>query len=370
VTDHLTTAGERQEFGLSVRRFLADRSSEADVRRLADDPAGYDPEVWKQLAAELGLTGLLVPESHGGQGLSLVELVVALEETGRALLCAPLLAGAVLAPLAVLGARDDAAAARLLPGVVDGSALLAVALDDDPSLPCHASPAGGGWVLTGRKQLVLDGHLADRLLVVARAGDEVGLFEVDAGAAEVNRAATRTLDLAVRLSSVDLVAAPAVRLGGPYDEALLELRALAALAAAAHLVGIAAATLDIAVDYATTREQFGRPIGSYQGVKHLVAEMHARLESSRAAVAAAAQAAVSRPQELREHASIAKAWCSTAVVRNAEDCIQVLGGIGFTWEHPAHLYLRRAKVYEYLFGDARAHRAELARLLGLAGVGR
>jgi alkylation response protein AidB-like acyl-CoA dehydrogenase len=349
VADVLTSAAEQRDFRSGVRRFLVDRSSEADVRRLADDPRGYDPDVWKQLAAELGLPGLLVPEEHGGQGLTMVETVIALEEGGRALLSSPLLATAVLAPLALTDVVD---AGALLSGVADGTTLLALALDDDPEHPVTAD----GSTLTGRKVTVLDAHIADRLLVVV-AGSVY-----DVASNDVRLTTTRTLDLAISLSTVDLAAAPAVLLGS-VD--VVRLRALAALATAAHLVGVGAAALDLAVDYAKTREQFGKPIGSYQGVKHLVAEMHARLESARAAVAAAAVVAVTRPDELQEHASVAKAWCANAMVRNTEDCIQVMGGIGFTWEHPAHLFLRRAKVYELLFGDARTHRGRLAALLGL-----
>ena len=349
MTDVLTTAAERQEFRLGIRRFLAERSSEAQVRELGGTDTGYDADVWKQLAAEVGLPGLLVPEQHGGQGLTPVELVVALEETGRALLCSPLLATGVLAPLAL---QDVPGAGALLEAVAAGTALVAVALDDDPAAPVTAV----GDVLSGRKVAVLDAHVADRLLVV------VGTSVYAVPTAGVTLTTTRTLDLAISLSTVELRATPGELLG---EVDVDRLRSLSALAAAAHLVGVGAAVLDIAVDYAKTREQFGRPIGSYQGVKHLVAEMHARLESSRAAVMAAAVVAVTRPADLPEHAAIAKAWCSTAMVRNTEDCIQVLGGIGFTWEHPAHLYLRRAKVYELLFGDAREHRTRLAGLLGL-----
>jgi alkylation response protein AidB-like acyl-CoA dehydrogenase len=300
--------------------------------------------VWKQLASELGLPGLLVPEEQGGQGLTPVELVVALEETGRALLCAPLLSTGVLAPLAL-----HTISTPLLAAVADGAALVAVALETD-----GVRFADG--TLTGTATNVLDAHVCERLLVV------VGASVYEVATSDTRLSTRKTLDLAIALSTVELAATPAVLLGA-VD--LTRLRSLAAVAAAAHLVGIGSGTLELAVAYAKTREQFGKPIGAYQGVKHLVAEMHARLESSRAAVMAAAVVAVTRPDELAEHASIAKAWCSTAMVRNAEDCVQVLGGIGFTWEHPAHLYLRRAKLYEQLFGDARAHRRQLARQLGL-----
>jgi alkylation response protein AidB-like acyl-CoA dehydrogenase len=349
VADILTTAEEQRDFRSGVRRFLAERSTEQDVRRLGDDPSGYDPDVWKQLATELGLPGLLVPEQQGGQGLTFVETVIALEEAGRALLCAPLLSTAVLAPLALAEATG---ADALLSGAADGSLLLALAVDDDAADPVTAD----GSTLTGRKLAVLDAHIADRLLVVV--GDRV--YDVAVG--DVALSTTRTIDLAISLSTVRLAAAPAVLLG-TVD--VPRLRALAAVACAAHLVGVGAAALELAVDYAKTREQFGKPIGSYQGVKHLAADMHARLESARAAVTAAAVVAVTRPDELQEHASVAKAWASNAMVRNTEDCIQVMGGIGFTWEHPAHLFLRRAKVYELLFGDTRAHRRLLAAQLGL-----
>ncbi|MCU1593790.1 MAG: acyl-CoA dehydrogenase, partial [Frankiales bacterium] len=216
MTDLLTTPAERQEFRLSVRRFLADRSTEADVRRLADDGLGYDPDVWKQLGSELGLLGLLVPEEQGGQGLTTVELVVALEETGRALLCAPLLSTAVLTPLALQGIS-----APLLASVADGSTLVAVALETDGITFAEGA-------LTGTAINVLDAHLSARLLVV------VGGKVYEVATADATVTTRKTLDLAIGLSTVELSATPAVLLG---EVDVTRLQSLAALAAAAHLVG-------------------------------------------------------------------------------------------------------------------------------------
>jgi alkylation response protein AidB-like acyl-CoA dehydrogenase len=357
-TELLTTEDDRADFRSSVRRLLAERSTEADVRRWAEEPAdqaGFDAGLWKQLAAEVGLAGLLVPDAHGGQGLSLVELAVAAEEVGRALLAGPFLSTAVLAPTALRAAGDDAADARLLPGIAEGRLLVAVALDGDVT-------ATDG-VLSGTASNVLDAQAADRLLVVA--GD--ALFEVDARGPGVALQTRRSLDHTLRLSTVTLTGAPAVRVGGSFDAT--STREAGAIAAAAQLVGVGDAALDIAVAYAKTREQFGRVIGSYQGVKHLCAAMYSQQALSRATVGAATRATLLAPETAGEKIAVAKAWTSGAAVQVVEDCIQVLGGIGFTWEHPAHLLLRRAKLLEALFGDARAHRAALAGRLGLAQTG-
>lgn len=352
----VTTEQERQEFRLAIRRLLAERCPESEVRRLADDPLGYDPRLWRQLASELGLSGLLVPEEHGGQGMGLAELSVAMEEVGRALLPGPVLSCTVLAPVLVLATGDAAAAARLLPELAAGTLVIAVALGNGVT----AREQAGGWRLDGTVNGVLDAHVADRLLVVASAGHGPGLFEVRRDAVQVE--SRRTLDLVTHSSTVVLDGTSAVRVGDDVRSALERVEDVAAVAAAAQLVGVGDVALRTAVDYALTREQFGRPIGSYQAVKHLCADMHARQECSRAAVASAVAA---DEGDLPRRASVAKAWTSPAAVRVVEDCIQVLGGIGFTWEHPAHLLLRRAKLLEALFGDARHHRARLAAQVGL-----
>jgi alkylation response protein AidB-like acyl-CoA dehydrogenase len=360
-----TATADDAEFRGAVRGFLAKTSPESQVRRLIDDDLGYDPAVWRRLAAELGIQGLLIPEVYGGQELTAGELVVVLEETGRALLCAPLLASAVLATQALLEAADDAAAKRYLPPLADGSTIATLALDDMAGTRTTAVEADGGWLLDGAKTRVSDAQAADLLLVVADAGGEAGLFALPTDAPGLELTRLDTLDLTRRQYAARLRRTPASRVGGRYDAAAGRLAAFGAIAAAAEQVGVAARTLEIAVDYARTREQFGRPIGSFQAVKHLCAEMFVLAECARAAVTDAATATVETPEQWLQAAAVAKVYCSMAATTNAENLIQILGGIGYTWEHVAHLYLRRAKTLEFLFGDPATQRATLALHLGL-----
>lgn len=361
-----TATADDAEFRHAVRGFLAKTSPESEVRRLIDDDLGYDPAVWRRMAAELGMQGLLIPEGHGGQELTARELVVVLEETGRALLCAPFLASSVLATRALLEAADDAAEKRYLPGLADGSTIATLALDDLAGTRTTALEADGGWLLDGAKTRVPDAGAADLLLVIADAGGQAGLFALPTDAPGLELTRLDTLDLTRRQYAARLRRAPASRVGGHYDAATRQLAAFGAVAAAAEQVGIAGRTLELAVDYARTREQFGHPIGSFQAVKHLCADMFVLAECARAAVTDAATAAVETPEHWLEAAAVAKAYCSAAATTNAENLIQILGGIGYTWEHAAHLYLRRAKTLEFLFGDPTTQRATLAIHLGLA----
>jgi alkylation response protein AidB-like acyl-CoA dehydrogenase len=309
---------------------------------------------------------LLIPEKYDGQGLGLSEAVVALTETGRALLPAPVLSSCVLAAEAVLATGDDGAFAELLPALAGGLVVATVAVEDAADTETIAAESAGEWSLTGRKVAVLDGDIADRLLVTAAVGDGTGLFAVRADDNGLRRVADDGIDLLRRTATVDLSAATAVRLGGDYRRGLARLEDVAAVGAAAEQTGVSRRALELAVDYAGQREQFGRPIGSFQAIKHLCADTLAALECSQAAVTAAAAAADDEPDRLPEAAAVAKAYCSRACTDATESLIQVLGGIGYTWEHPAHLLLRRAKALEFLFGDAATHRERLAVLLGLA----
>ncbi|TQM11239.1 acyl-CoA dehydrogenase family protein [Pseudonocardia kunmingensis] len=359
-----TTSAERVEFRAALRGLFAERSPDEHVRRFVDG-GPYDRGLWSLLAAQAGLAGILVPEELGGQGLTHVESGVALQEAARALVPAPVLSTAVLVPTAVLAAGDETAAKRILPGIADGSTIATLALDDASGETTCATGGGSTWQLTGHKVGLLDGPLAGILLVVARVGEEVGLFAVDSGEPGVECEDVDVLDLTRRQSRLRLTRAAAVRLGGDYTAGLTRLRHVAAVAAAAEQLGLAERLLEIAVDYARTREQFGRPIGSFQAVQHLCADMFVLVECSRAAVDAALRAVDGPPDELADVAAVAKVYCSRAATSVAESTIQVLGGIGYTWEHPAHLYLRRAKTLEQLFGDPHHHRDALAELHGL-----
>ena len=354
-----------------VRQFLAEKSPEAAVRTQMETERGHDPLVWRQMAEQLGLQALIVPEEFAGQGFGWSELVLVLAETGRALLCAPYLA-TVLATSALLASRDRAAQTELLPRIASGEVIATVAV---------AEPAGrwdaagiettatqdGGWRVTGVKSYVLDGHIAEVVLVFARTGRGLSLFQVAGDGTGVTRSALATMDSTRKLARIDLNGAEATLVGvdGDGERVLTELLDRAAVALAAEQLGGSEAVLEMAVGYAKQRVQFGQPIGAFQAVKHKCANLLLDVESARAAVAAATRCATLGTDDLSAMASMAKAFCSEAYFRAAAENIQVHGGIGFTWEHPAHLYYKRAKSSEVLFGDPTYHRELLAQHIGL-----
>ncbi|MGW2287448.1 acyl-CoA dehydrogenase family protein [Streptomyces phaeochromogenes] len=370
----LTFSEEQDELRKVVRSFLTRHATEADVRRLAADPSGYDPAVWRRMATEIGLQGLAVPEKYGGSGFGYVDLGVVFEETGRALLCAPYFATVALAAETLLRCDDEGARGDLLPGIASGETVATLALTeesgrwDEAGIHLTAHEGAGGWRLTGVKTYVLDGHLADLLLVAARAPSGVSLFAVEAEAPGLARTPLPTLDQTRKQARVEFTNTPA-RLLGPEGAAwpVLE-RALAAASVllAAEQVGGAAAALDAAVEYAKIREQYGRPIGSFQGIKHKCADMLVEIESARSAAYGGLWALDAGDEaEIAISAALAQAFCSEAFTKVAGDNIQVHGGIGFTWEHPAHLYLKRAKSSEVLLGTPSYHRELLAARLGI-----
>jgi alkylation response protein AidB-like acyl-CoA dehydrogenase len=364
---------EQEELRHFLRRFLADKSPAAEVRRLMETGEGYDPQVWKQMADQLGLQGLAIPEEFGGAGSTPVELGIAFEEMGRVLFCAPFFSTVGLAAQALLAAGDDQAKQAYLPRIAAGSLLATVAVTEEDgrwdlaAVRTSAAPGSGSFRLDGTKMFVVDGHIAELLLVVARTDSGLGLFAVDADAGGVVRTPLQTLDMTRKLARLELTRAPARLVSGPGDAtaALSQALDLALVALTAEQVGGAQRCLDMAVDYAKIRMQFGRPIGSFQAVKHKCAEMLLEVESAKSAAYHAAGSAAETPDELGVAAAIAKAYCSEAYFRVAAETIQVHGGIGFTWEHDAHLYFRRAKSTQLLLGDEHYHRERFASLIGI-----
>jgi len=369
---------EQEEFRGVVRRFVEERWPTAEVRRLAETPAGFERAVWRQMGAELGLLGLAIPEVYGGQGFGFLEVGIALEELGRQLAGGPFVASAVLATQALLGAGDEPRCAEWLPGLAAGELVAALAVDEPGARPgldgvaARCRHEGAGWRVSGAKAAVLDGQHADLLLVAARAqeGDGLSLLAVRPDAPGVERAAVDGLDLSRKHADLSLRDAPAtlVGVGGGAGPALARALDLGAIALAAEAVGAAARCLEMAVDYAKQRIQFGRPIGSFQAVQHKCAEVMLELESARSAAYwswwVASQDGVD-PGERAEAASIAKATAGDALTRAAAENVQIHGGVGFTWEFDCHLYFRRAKAVEHLLGDPVWHRARLAERLGL-----
>ncbi|NYD51266.1 alkylation response protein AidB-like acyl-CoA dehydrogenase [Actinomadura luteofluorescens] len=359
----LVVTEEQRELRDALRRFFADRSPGAEVRRLMETAEGHDPKVWRQMAEQLGLQGLAIAEEHGGAGFGMRELAVVFEEMGRAVVCAPFLA--TITAAAALEAGDGGH--DLLPGLADGSVIgtLAVAEDGGSWDPASVRATFEDGVLRGTKNFVLDGHIAGLVLVAARGGDGVGVYAVE-DAAGLVRHALPTLDQTRRLARIELDGVAARRVGGP--EALARALDVAAVALAAEQLGGAQRTLDMTVEYAKVRHQFGRPIGSFQAVKHRCADMFVLVESARSAVLNAAAAADESPDELPAAAALAQAYCSEAFFHTAGEAIQLHGGIGFTWEHDAHLYFKRARSSRELFGSPDRHRERLAALAGLTGA--
>src|SRR4051794_22110652 len=362
---------EQEELRKSVRRFLEQKSSSADVRRLMETDEGYDPAVWQQMAEQLGLQGLALPEEHGGSGYGFIEQIVVLEEMGRALLCAPYFSSVVLAGTALVESGDEAAQKDLLPGIADGSTIATLAWVENPSkwgiegLTATAKRAADGYTIDGTKTLVLDGNTASLILVVAQADGGPSLFAVDASADGLVRRKLETLDMTRKAAALELVGVKARLIGNEGDAAGILERTLrvAVVGLAAEQVGAAQKCLEASVDYAKLRVQFGRPIGSFQGIKHKCADMLLEVESAKSAAYYAAWAIADGTEEVPVVVPLAKAYCSDAFANAAADNIQIHGGIGFTWEHDAHLYYRRAKSSEAFLGSAAEHRDALAQAL-------
>ena len=365
---HFGFTDEQAQLRDAVRRFLADRSPFGEVRHLMATKAGYDPTVWRELCQDLALAGVHVPEEYGGQGFTFRELGVVLEEMGRALYCGPYFSSTVLAATAILeaGSEDDKAA--LLPGLASGDRLASLALaetDGEWDVGAIGVVAENG-TLSGTKSHVVDGCIADLLLVAVRqpgtAGmDGLSLYAIDASAEGVTRTPLEALDPTRKLARVNLDGAQARLVGreGHAGPALRRTLDLAAAALANEMVGGAARLLESAVEYAKERVQFGRAIGSFQAVKHRLADLTLTVELAKSAAYQAANAAADDDADLPALASLAKSAASDAYMQAAKDCIQLHGGIGFTWDNDTHLFYKRAKSSEVFLGDPAKHRERL-----------
>lgn len=343
------------------------------ARSLADEGPGYAEKVWRVLTDEIGLGGLGLPEWCGGIG-GLAELTTVAECLGANLMPVPFLSSTVLS--GQLLSRCGPAAGALLERLVDGEVVAPVLLDADgrwtpDALPVQAREDRDGWVLEGTANFVLDGPGAAHCVLVARSAHGLAVFCLERSTPGVEIERSATLDLTKAQGRVRLSGARATLLSsGPAVAALVDSTLDVTLVVqSAEQLGAAQAALDLTVDYVRSRLQFGRPIGSFQAVKHRCADMLVLVETARSAVVRAVEVAeaadlVEAPLALAEAASVAKAWCSEAFVQVATGAVHLHGGMGFTWEHDAHLYFRRARSDAALFGDATYHRERLARLLG------
>ncbi|MCE2526427.1 MAG: acyl-CoA/acyl-ACP dehydrogenase [Actinomycetia bacterium] len=367
---------EQEELRRYTRQWLDSNCSMETVRLLMDSQRGYQPGHWEAIA-EMGWLGMAIPEEWGGAGFSFLELFVLLEEQGRSLFCSPFLSTVVMAATVVEEAGNGRQKQEILGAISEGSLIATVAVTepngrwDEEGVTAEARDhPQGGWILGGSKSFVLDGHVADLLVVAARTDQGVSLFLVPGKAEGVERNRLETMDQTRKQAEIELrdvrVEAGALLgtegAGWPVVERMME---KAAVALAAEQVGGAQACLEMAVSYAKVRKQFGRPIGSFQAIKHKCADMLAQVESARSAAYYAGWAVSEDHEERSLMASLAKSYCSEAFFTSAAENIQIHGGIGFTWEHDAHLYFKRAKSSELLFGDPSLHREKIAVLLGL-----
>jgi len=383
---NLGVTAEQRDLRDSVRRFLAERAPLARVRELMETTDGTDAGVWRQAGAQLGLPGIAIPEEYGGAGFSFAEQAIVLEELGAALYGGPYLASAVLAATALLSSEDEGARRDLLPGIASGETIATLAFTEDDgswdpeSIRLAAVRDGTGWRLDGHKSFVLDGYGAGLILAVAATGtgpsagpgtsaglSGLSLFAVDGAAAGLTRSALPTLDQTRKLARYEFDSAPGRLIGSPgaAGAVLGHTLDVAAIALAAEQLGGAQRALDMAVEYAKVRQQFGRPIGSFQAIKHRCADLLLEVESLRSAVGYAAAVVAAGSAEVPVLAALVKAYASEVYSRVAGENVQIHGGIGFTWEHDAHLYLKRAKASELFLGDGSYHRERLATRIGI-----
>ena len=370
---HFALSEEQEELAMTVRSLLAKRSDSGSVRRVVTEPKGYDEALWSVLCKQIGAAALAIPEEYGGLGFTLFETQIVLEELGATLTPSPLLGSGVLAAQALLLSGDDSACTDLLPGIAEGTSTAAVVWAGEngrwsTSPDSVTASEQDGWRLHGAGHFVLDGEHAETMLVLATTTDDVvALFRVDPEQQGVRRTPCASMDQTLRLVTVSFEDAAATAVCVDAGALVSSLRDLACVAVSGLQVGAAQRCLEMTVSYAKERVQFGRPIGSFQALKHRMADMLVQVETARSASWAAAWSASQRDGDLAVRAATAKAWCSEALNAVAAECVQLHGGIAITWEHDAQMYLKRAHATSQLFGQPHEHRARLFGLFGLAG---
>ena len=365
------SADERLALRESIHLLLSKGSDEQAVRATMDTATGYDPKLWQDLA-EMGVVGLLVDETHGGAGVGPLELELVMEEVGAALLCSPFLASGVLAAALLRALGDAELNDRLLPGIANGSCIVTVAITGESGcwtpegVTVSGQEVDGEWRLDGRASFVVHGQNADVLLVLANTNQGLGCFLVEPDAPGVGITALPTFDHTLRLAEITFEAMKAEPVAAqiPVWEAVSRAIDLTLVALAGEQAGAAQRCLESTVEYAKTRIQFGRAIGSFQAVKHMAADLLLETESAISAARNAAARLAENADDANEAVSLAAFACADAFVTTAATSIQMHGGIAFTWEHPAHLYLRRARADAQLFGSSSFHRERFIQALG------
>jgi alkylation response protein AidB-like acyl-CoA dehydrogenase len=366
----LILTGDEESLRDSVRRFVADRTPLTAVRELIAAGEPYDTGIWKQLSAQLGVAGLAIPEEYGGAGAGHAAMAVALQELGAGLVPSPLLASAVLAAGTLLALDDMAAREALLPGIASGETVATLALTGPAARGAGAGVravggAGGAARLSGELAPVLNGAQASALLIPAAGPDGLAVYLVDGAASGLTRSPLTTADPTRALARITLADTPARALAGNAASALSTAADLANLALAAEQCGAMAACLAMTTEYAKLRVAFGQPIGAFQGVKHRLADMETAWELGHAALRAAARSADESPADFPRDAAAARVLISGPYFTAAADTIELHGGIGFTWEHDAHLYYKNALSGKVLLGGPGDQLDRLASELGM-----
>lgn len=347
------------QFREMIGRFMSANSSPTDVRRLMETDDGYDPDMWRKLCDDLGLAGTPFPEAQGGFGFGPVELGIAMEQMGKHLYCGPYFSSAVMAGYALLFLAEDKS---LLADICSGSTLATLVLDDLNSAERlgHQLSVDNEGALSGAAGIVIDAQVADHLLVVARGESGLGLYQADPDSAVISR--RESIDATRKLSTVTFEKTAAIHLGAIDESVLQKFWDHVCVALAHEMMGGAQRLFDTTVEYTQIRYQFGRPIGSFQALKHRCADLLLELEFAKAATydAAVCLATGSGPT----HApSLAKAMASDAYIEAARTAIQLRGGIGFTWEEDTQLWFKRAKSSEVLMGSPHLHRERMMTLI-------
>lgn len=348
---------EQAQFRDIVARFCHDKCPTTATRKLADSTGGFDPAVWRQLSQELGLVGIHIPEALGGIGFGAIELGIVMEEFGRALVAAPYFSTAVLACTTLAQIEDTAVRDNLLGSLVKGEKTATLALDPAHGNPVSNIEVAGGNALSGELKAVADAATADYLLVIATDGK---LYQIDRGAVGVAARPLRTMDTTRRMANVTLDGAKATPLATLNEPQIKRIYDTALVALANEMVGGAQALLASALEYTRIRVQFGRSIASFQAIKHRLADLHVDVEMARVGAYQAA-AALAAEEDVSVNASLAKFMASDAYIKAALECIQLHGGIGFTWENDTHLWYRRAKSSEVLLGTPAFHRERMLK---------
>jgi alkylation response protein AidB-like acyl-CoA dehydrogenase len=370
-------SGEQEEFRETLARFFEEQAPITEVFRLMETPEGYDPGLWKQMGEELGLQGVHVPEAYGGQGFGFLELGLVVEEMGRALICSPYFSSVCLAVNAILNAGSDEQKQRWLPPLASGEQIGTLALLDSgdewtaEAITLEAASDGEGVLLSGRKRLVTDGAQAGLIVVAARQPGTTGsegitLAVVESDAPGLAVTPLETLDMTRKLADLELDGVRALPLGAPgaAGAALAKTLDQARVCLALEDAAGAERCLNDAVAYAKQRLQFGRAIGSFQAIKHTLAEVLLEVESGKSAAYWASWVASEDREELPLAAAVAKSFCDDAFVKASDDNIHVHGGIGVTWEASPHLFAKRAKANETLLGHPGWQRRRIAEIQG------